>query len=256
MTDLWTDTGPSGNGEVIPVTDAVRKVDDVTGAVEGLRQVLDENEELGVVLHRCCRQATHAIPDADHAGIMLLRDGKPFTAVVTDDVVHALDEPQYRTGCGPCLLSADTGQVVRVTVAESADRWPEFARVARDAGIGTVLSAPLFLDQDYQGALNLYGRDPRAMAELEVALLELYTAAAEAALAAELRYRTAREHTEQLHGALTSRAVIDQAKGIIMAARQVNAEAAFAALVERSQRENRKLREVAEEFVANAATQH
>lgn len=251
MADLYSETSLTGQDDLIPVAEAIRKVDDVTGAVEGLRDVLTEYEELGVVLHRSCRQATHAIAEADHAGITLLRDGAPYTAVVTDDVVHVLDEPQYTTGQGPCLQAARTGQLVRARIAENADQWSRFAAVARDAGIASVLSAPLYLDQQYQGALNLYGRDPGGFAELDAALLELYTAAAEAALDAELRYRKAREHTEQLRTALTSRAVIDQAKGIIMAVRQVDADTAFAALVERSQRENRKLREVAEEFVAN-----
>lgn len=51
--------------------------------------------------------------------------------------------------------------------------------------------------------------------------------------------------------ALTSRSAIDQAKGVIMAARQISAEDAFAALVKQSQHQNRPLREVAEQFLAD-----
>jgi AmiR/NasT family two-component response regulator len=63
------------------------------------------------------------------------------------------------------------------------------------------------------------------------------------------RYVEARETAEHLRTALTSRAVIDQAKGMLMAIRRISADDAFALLVEQSQRENVKLREVAERFV-------
>lgn len=114
-----------------------------------------------------------------------------------------------------------------------------------------MLAAPLFLDRNYQGTLNVYGHAPHGFGDLDAALLELYTTAAETALRADLRYRAAREHTIQLPRALTSRAVIDQAEGIIMAAQRVDADTAFAALVEQSQRLNRKLRDVAQQFVTD-----
>jgi AmiR/NasT family two-component response regulator len=50
-----------------------------------------------------------------------------------------------------------------------------------------------------------------------------------------------------------SRAVIDQAKGIVMALRGVDAGAAFGVLVARSQQENVKLRVVAEQVVRAVA---
>lgn len=60
----------------------------------------------------------------------------------------------------------------------------------------------------------------------------------------------AQRTAEQLREALDSRAIIDQAKGILMALRQISAEEAFALLVEQSQRENVKVREVAVRFIA------
>ena len=55
--------------------------------------------------------------------------------------------------------------------------------------------------------------------------------------------------TQQLHEALTSRATIDQAKGILMAQHGVGADEAFDILRRASQRENRTLRELAQETV-------
>jgi AmiR/NasT family two-component response regulator len=112
----------------------------------------------------------------------------------------------------------------------------------------------VFIDSDYQGSLNLYGEHTHGYRELDAALLELYTTAVEAALRADRRYRKARDHAGQLREALTSRAVIDQAKGIIMAARQVDADTAFAVLVQQSQRDNIKLRDLAARFVTNVTS--
>jgi AmiR/NasT family two-component response regulator len=54
-----------------------------------------------------------------------------------------------------------------------------------------------------------------------------------------------------LRVALASRAVIEQAKGIIMGAMNCDASTAFQVLVRQSQHENRKLHDVAESLVAS-----
>lgn len=228
----------------------IRQLDEVTGALENLSQVLDQEEDLPVILHRLCDQVVHAIPGADMASVTLLVDGRPQTAATTEEQAGAVDDAQYRAGEGPCLESAKTGLVQRVTVAEVRCRWPAFAEQAARLGVASYLSAPLFIDREYHGSLNLYGEQAHGFRELDAALLELYTTAAEAAIRNALRYQQSREHVKQLREALTSRAVIDQAKGIIMGARRISADEAFTLLVERSQRLNVKLRDVATRFVA------
>ncbi|MFG1647908.1 ANTAR domain-containing response regulator, partial [Amycolatopsis sp. NPDC049252] len=114
------------------------------------------------------------------------------------------------------------------------------------------LSTPLFIDREYHGSLNLYDTGGTSFGALDAALLELYTTAAEAALRSARRQQSARETTAQLTTALTSRAVIDQAKGILMALHHVSADDAFELLVKASQQRNVKLREVAQQFVASA----
>ena len=139
--------------------------------------------------------------------------------------------------------------VQRVAVAEVRERWPAFAVAADGPGVAGYLSAPLVLDDGYHGSLNLYSERTHGFRELDAALLELCTTAAEAGPRNARRYVRARRQADQLRSALTSRAVIDQAKGIVMAVHQVDAEEAFNLLVDRSQRENLKLRDLAERFV-------
>ena len=231
------------------VDEVLQRLDEVTGALEGLSRVLDEEEELSVVMDRVCRQVVGAIPDADLASVTVLRDGTPESLAWTDQHTLAVDRAQYDAGEGPCLEAAASRQMQRVTVAEAAERWPAFTDAARGLGIGSYLSAPLVIDHEYRGSLNLYGTHTRGFRELDAALLELYTTAAEAALRNARRYLHARRQVAQLQEALSSRAVIDQAKGIVMAVHRISADEAFTLLVDQSQQENRKVRDLAEQFV-------
>lgn len=231
-----------------------RKVDEVTSAFERLAGVLTREDELNVLLWRVCQQAIHAIPEADMASITLLHERVPGavgeTVAVTDDQAFAIDKAQYAAGEGPCLEAGTSRQVVRASVAEAGRRWPDFA-VACDVTVASYLSAPLFIDSEYHGSLNLYGRAGHGFGKLDAALIELYTTTAEAGLRSAHRYRQTLELVAQLREALTSRAVIDQAKGVLMAARRISADEAFALLVEQSQHENIKVRALAERFIAD-----
>jgi transcriptional regulator with GAF, ATPase, and Fis domain len=224
-------------------------LDDVTGALEALTAVLRQEDDLRVLLQHVCRQVCHAVPGVDEASITLVSGDEPHTASATAAVVGELDGDQYRLGDGPCLEAVRSGKIVRTSVTDATERWPSFASGAREAGFGSFLAAPLVADEQYSGAVNCYGRQDDGFEAIEAQLLELYTAAVEAVFRVYHRYVQARETAAHLQTALTSRAVIDQAKGMLMAIRRIGADDAFALLVDQSQRENVKLREVAERFV-------
>ncbi|MEC3974171.1 GAF and ANTAR domain-containing protein [Amycolatopsis sp. H20-H5] len=227
----------------------VRQVDEVTGALEGLSGALAQEEQLQTVLQRVCHQVVRAIGEADLASVTLLRDGEPYTAAVAGDEAVDVDEAQYAAGEGPCLHAATTGQVTRATVAIAVERWPVFSAKTAGNGLDSYLSAPLFINSEYHGSLNLYGRGSDGFDALDAALLELYTTAVEAALRNAQLYLQARDQATQLSGALSTRAVIDQAKGILMAVHRIPSDEAFTMLVEQSQARNVKVRDIAASFV-------
>ena len=232
-----------------PTTTASPSLDDVTGALEALTAVLRQEDDFRILLRHVCLQVCHAVPGVAEASITLVRAEEPHTASATAAVVGELDADQYRLGDGPCLEAVRSGKIVRTSVTDAIERWPSFASGAREAGFGSFLAAPLVADEEYTGAVNCYGRQDDGFEEIEAQLLELYTTAVEAVFRVYHRYLAARETAEHLRTALTSRAVIDQAKGMLMAIRRVGADDAFALLVEQSQRENVKLRDIAERFV-------
>lgn len=225
-------------------------LDEVTSALDALGEALDRADEFPALIGQVCLQVAQAVPGADEVTVTLLDGGEPFTGASTSELVTELDAVEYRENAGPCVDAAKTGALVRAGMAEALERWPVFARACRSAGMGSFLSAPLVVDDRHAGAINVYARHDHGFADLDRSLLGLYTTATEVALRSHSRYLRAAGLSVQLRGALESRAVIDQAKGIIMAVHGITADEAFMLLVERSQRENRKVRLIAEEFVA------
>ncbi len=226
------------------------ELDEVTRALEALADALSDEKDFQVVLDQACRQVIQAVPGVDMASVTIVRDGKAETVAATDPRIGDLDVDQYRTGQGPGLQAVMTGELVRIEVDGAQHRWPVFAEAARRAGIGSVLSAPLPIDDDFMGSVNCYGLQHHGFRELDARLLALYTTAVKAALRSVRRYHQVLDLTEQLRSALTSRAVIDQAKGVLMAVHGIDADTAFALLVGQSQRENVKLRDLATRLVA------
>jgi hypothetical protein len=234
-------------GEITVDTD---QLNEITVALDALTAALDDDGALDTALDLVCRQVILVVPGADMASVTLVCDGVGKTAACTDQLVFDIDADQYKARSGPCLEAAATGEIVRVDVKAARARWPEFTRSAVAAGVASYLSAPLTIDDLHAGALNLYGRHAHGFEDVDSLLVKLYLSAVEAALRATSRYVAARETAAHLRVALVSRAVIDQAKGIIMGARGMDADQAFQVLVEQSQRENVKLHVIAERLVA------
>jgi GAF domain-containing protein len=232
-------------------SDVLERLDGVTVALSGLREVLDREEAVGQVLQRGVDQITSAIPSAALASVTVLRGDDAETVACSSERVWAIDSDQYAAGEGPCLQAARTGEIVRVGVEQARERWPEFARSAQLAGVASYLSAPLIVDDEFAGSLNLYSEKPHGFGELDEALLRLYVTAATAALANARRYAEVRVLAEQLGQALESREMIGQAVGVLMARRGVSAEQAFQDLARQSQNTNTKLRELAASVVAS-----
>jgi len=140
---------------------------------------------------------------------------------------------------------------VRATIDEAQHRWPAFGAASRAAGMVSFLSAPLSVDSEHSGAVNGYSRNGHGFLDLDAALLALYTTAVETALRSHSMYLHAFKLAAELRVALESRAVIDQAKGVLMAVHGITADEAFRLLIDHSQRENVKLRDLSTRFITD-----
>lgn len=209
-----------------------------------------DSEALDETLTRVVKLAVQELPGCDMAGITLIRGGQPVTAAFTDAEAPEIDVAQYTTGVGPCLDAFRRGEIFRIDNMKTEKRWASFTAVAAKHGIVSTLSLPLKVNQDRVGALNLYSRSAHAFLEDDTPLL--FASHAAVVLANAQAYWAAHTLTAQLETALTSRAVIEQAKGILMARNGISPDEAFNRLAADSQQTNVKLRDVARALVDSA----
>jgi GAF domain-containing protein len=183
------------------------------------------------------------------ASISLLTTDKPTTAVFTGQLALDCDESQYGRGYGPCLHAASSGELTEITDTRSETRWPDYMRQAAERGALSSLSVPLPISEGMAGALNIYAREAHAFDEDSRSAAQKFVPYAAVAVSNMQAYQDARSMADNLQIALESRAVIDQAKGILMERHKLTADRAFQVLARISMQNNLKLRAVAEELV-------
>lgn len=226
-------------------------------ALRGMAGIVAGAGSVTELLNKVAQFAVRAIPGVEGAGMALIdpREGLPSiqTWSATASFVNEIDIVQYRDlHEGPCLTCMHS---LRATISGSLgsdQRWPHFGgRVAR-MGVHSALSVPLIVDDRVLGAINAYAAHRDAFGEHAVRLACEFAGTAAVAVYHARLLADAHESTARLQRALASRAVIDQAIGIIRSRSGVSGEEAFARLTRISQSENVKLHTVAERLVEEA----
>lgn len=187
---------------------------------------------------------------AEAAGVMLA-DGRGGLRLIasSEERMRLLELFELQGAEGPCLDAFSSGRPVQASAADSRIRWPVFAPHASEVGFHAMCAVPLRVRTDTIGALNLFRGDdePFTGAEMKIA-----QAMAEMAAIALIQERALREDnllTGQLQAALNSRAVIEQAKGMLAEYLTTTVSDAFALLRKYAREHNRKLSEVAGDVV-------
>ena len=234
------DPSPSSaaHGDTSDLSGALTELANLMLATPSVQQLLDNVAQLAaaVVWPAAC-------------GITLRRDRQPVTVASSGPLASLVDEDQYTAGEGPCLQSLRTGLVVTVTDMHAEGRWGTYRERAMDHGVRSSLSLPLVVDGESRGALNLYSTEPRAFGSAETERAQAFAGQTATALTLVTRQANQTQLTEQLRAALASRSVIDQAIGILMVQDRCGQPEAFARLRRASQRQNRKLRDIAADVV-------
>ena len=220
--------------------------------VTALAQILLDSDHVNITLRQIADIARNTLTDIDEVSVTLLDGHKAQTVVFTGQLAVDLDERQYQSGQGPCLDAAKAGDTVVVDTDDPANPYPEFSRAAQRVGIHHSVSVGLPIPDRIVGALNLYASTRHPIPAYTVKLAEAFAQYAGVTVANASTYHRSAALVEQLREALTSRAVIDQAKGMLMERHGCTADEAFTLLANASQRTNRKLRDVAVAIVKQA----
>ena len=215
--------------------------------------VLSEDANLKGALRRVAETGRRLLVNCKAASVTLIEQGRPITVGSTNDTAQALDDAQYAAREGPCLTAAQENRVVRIEDVGTDERWPKFSASARANGIRSSLSMPIAVSHHGTVAgINLYGHATGGFGEADEQLCQAFVAQASVVVSNAQSYWGVFELSKNLSKAMESRAVIEQAKGVLLSAHRIDADGAFDLLRQLSQTSNRKLRDVAAEVVDKA----
>jgi GAF domain-containing protein len=184
-------------------------------------------------------------------GLLVTTDtGSLTTAAASSARMRDLVSVESRIKEGPCTTSHGTGQQLRQQTLDAVDaRWPRFGPAAREAGFASVSAYPLRRRAETLGAVCVLDPAQQSNDNVQLGLIGIVTEAAAIGLSHQRTYRQSQRRVEQLQRALHSRVVIEQAKGIVAAWRNISPDEAFEALRGHARRNGHRLSAVAEEVV-------
>lgn len=236
-----------------PSPEANSDNEDISAGITELHNVLLDSESIDKFVQELAVQAARLVAGSLSCGITLRRGTQTTTVACSDDLASDVNHMQYDLLEGPILTAIEDRCEVRVDDMAAELRWPRFASAAAECGVRSCLSLPLIAQDETVGVLTLYALTPEAFGEDETRRAEKFAEPAAGAMALGLRLVTYADLIDQLRTSLASRAVIDQAVGVIMGQERCTQHKAFAALRTASQNRNVKLRDIAREVVANAS---
>lgn len=215
------------------------------GRLGELYELLAGTDSITEFLADLSRVASDEIDRELSCGLTVRTEDGPITVASSDALAAELDEVQYEAGTGPCLQAMTTGEPVEVDDPATAP-WEAWRAAATSRRLEKTLSMPLTVTTGQTlGALNLYSVSVGEFGAADREAAAVFAAQAAGALLVALRLTEQAELLGHLQAALTSRSVIDQAKGILMGQQRCSADEAFDLLRRASQHRNVRLRDIA-----------
>lgn len=194
--------------------------------------------------------------DVSAAGIMLADGvGRLSHAACSSEQMRLVELFELQIEEGPCFDAFRDQHAVRSADAgDMAARWPHFAEHAREGGFDAVSAVPLRLRGQAIGALNLFSSHAGALGDEDLAAAQAMADVATIGIIQERLLHDQHILTGQLEGALNSRVLIEQAKGIIAERNRVDVDQAFLHVRSFARNTNRRLTDVAQGIVDGTYT--
>lgn len=224
-----------------------RLVETFVAVTDTLVRDFDALDMLGMLTERCAELLRVAA-----AGIILTgsysesradRERPTLSvAAASSERSRLLEVFAVATEDGPCMDCLRTARPVVCgdLALDGARRWPRFAAGAAEAGFRSAHAIPMRLRDEVLGVLTLLHTEPHVLDEADARLGQALADAATIGLLHERAVRHAQTAQEQLQGALTSRVIVEQAKGVVAGQAGTTPEEAFS--VVRTYARNRGLR--------------
>jgi GAF domain-containing protein len=222
----------------------------------GLQNALLETDSVEQFLHQLAVLAARTAGDGEamSCGMALRQRGRLASAMAcSDPLASEVDSVQYQSGDGPALHALRHARPVNIHDTATENSWPRYCRQAAALGIRSCYAVPLVHDREPVGVLVLYARRPGMFGPQETRRAQKFARHAAGAVTLSLRMASCADQNDQLRSSIVSRAVIDQALGVIMATERCPQDKAFALLRSVSQNTNIKIRDLAATIVTKVS---
>jgi transcriptional regulator with GAF, ATPase, and Fis domain len=196
-----------------------------------MADTLVDDYDVAEVLHQLTEHCVQLLNTAA-AGLMLTdQRGSLQVLASSTERTRLLELFQLQTNEGPCLDCVHTGHAILINNLDTQHhRWPAFAPEAIHEGFHSVYAVPLRLRREVIGALNLFGTHPDALTEQDLTVAKALADTATIGILQERAIHRGEILTEQLQTALNSRITIEQAKGVLAHAGNLEMDQAFETL--------------------------
>lgn len=226
-----------------------RATGEIDHAVTSLAELELEGQTLDSLAEHIGRLGVQSLDGWDAAAVSLVTGREVATYGTTDERINPVDQAQYDTERGPCVDAIRSGELQYFDGTSIEPRWRQFAEIAADNGVYSVLSFPLRLKGEVIGGLNFYSRERDAIRPGHREEGSMFAAQASVAFGNARALIAKDTQVGQLEDGLQSRTMIGQATGLLMAQEGLSSDEAFQKLVDVSQSSNIKLREIAQRYV-------
>ena len=208
---------------------------------------LADDFDVDVFLHALATRCVQLLP-VDAAGLMLAdQRGRLQASCATSENARLLALFELQSGAGPCLDAFSSGHPVAGTALDAGrERWPNFAEAGRALEFDSVHALPLRRHAEVIGVLSLLRAGPGALDDTDSRTGQALADVATIGLLAQRSRHQAALLSDQLQQALTSRVMIEQAKGILAERYQITPGEAFCVLRRYSRRHRLRLTDLAE----------
>ncbi len=223
----------------------------VSRAFVGLTNSLVDGADVVDLLSQLTTDCAQLL-DVASAGLLLADPrGVLHVMAASSERTRSLEMFQVQRGEGPCLDCFHTGTAVSVPdLSEQAEKWPEFAAAAADAGFASVHALPMRLRDHVLGALGLFGNNVGALNDDDLSLGQSLAHVASVALVADRATADKTIISEQVRTALNTRVQVEQARGLLAQQGAMAMDQAFAALRDYARNRGLRLGDVARLLVS------
>jgi hypothetical protein len=199
----------------------------VARALAGATAALVASDDLAGILVQLLDECVHAVGAQAAAVMVLLPDGTVEVLSASSHQARQLELYQSQLQDGPCVECIRTGEPLSASSAsEIQDRWPEFAAAMLEAGFNAVHAQPMCWQGQLIGGLNMFRRAAEPLAENQLLLARAFADIATVTVV-HAGYVSGHDALARTKAALSSRNVVEQAKGVIAHRSGVDMAAAY-----------------------------